>query len=306
VHVNPIPRRIVVAINPEASFGRNRDVGPAVVAALSDAGCVVTTLREPNAELLRLAVRTALAGQPDALVVVGGDGMVSLAVNELGDSGIPLGIVPSGTGNDLARGLGIATDDIPGAIRSLLNSLDAPPRVLDVGLVRHGISETRFVGVVSAGFDALVNDRANAWRRPRGKSRYTLAVLRELVSLAPHRYELTVDGAPVTVDAVLISVANNVSLGGGMKIVPHARMDDAFFDLFTVAPLGRLRLLRFFPKVFSGAHVALDVVSFRTLRRIRIDAPGIVAYADGERIGSLPIDIEILPGTLRVLAPALI
>lgn len=304
--MNPITRRIVVAINPAASFGRSRHVGPAVVAALSKVGCHVTALTEPNAELLRLAVRSALTEPVDALVVVGGDGMVSLAVNELGDSGIPLGIVPTGTGNDTARGLGIPLEDPDAAIRVLRDALDAPPRILDVGLVRHGITETRFVGIVSAGFDALVNDRANLWRRPRGKSRYTLALLRELVALTPRRYELTVDGVAVTLDAVLLSVANNVSLGGGMRIVPDAHMDDGFLDLFTVAPIGRLRLLRFFPKVFSGTHTGLDAVSFRTLRRVRIDAPGIVAYADGERIGSLPIEVEVLPDTLRVLAPPLI
>lgn len=304
--MNPITRRIAVAINPTASFGRARDVGPAVVEALVDAGIAVTVLTEANAELLRLAVARAVTEGIDALVVVGGDGMVSLAVNELGDTGIPLGIVPSGTGNDSARGLGIPIDDTTAAIATLCAALDSPPRVVDVGLVRHGISQTRFVGIVSAGFDALVNDRANSWRRPRGRSRYTLALLRELVSVAPRRYELTVDGAPVVVDAVLISVANNVSIGGGMKIVPHAKMDDGFFDLFTVAPLGRFRLLRFFPKVFSGTHTELAEVSFRSVRRVTIDAPGIVAYADGERIGALPIDVEVLPGALRVLAPALI
>jgi diacylglycerol kinase (ATP) len=304
--VTPNPHHILVAVNPEASFGRHRDVGEVVIAALTAAGYRVMVLQEQNAKLLRLAVRNALADSPDALVVVGGDGMVSLAVNELGDSGIPLGIVPSGTGNDAARGLGIPVDDTDGAIRLLLSALDGAARVVDVGLVRHGISETRFFGVVSAGFDALVNDRANSWRRPRGKSRYTFALLRELLSLAPRRYVLTVDGTAHIVDAVLVSVANNSSIGGGMTIVPHALMNDGLLDLFTVAPLRRLRLLRFFPKVFSGAHTTMDVVSFRTLRRVRIDAPGIVAYADGERIGALPIEVEILPGTLHVLAPALI
>jgi diacylglycerol kinase (ATP) len=299
------PRRILVAINPEASSGRNRDAGQAVVGALSSAGCEVTALVEPNAELLRLAIRKALQ-HTDALVVVGGDGMVSLAVNELGDTGIPFGLVPTGSGNDTARGLGIPIDDPAAATRMLLAALDAPPRVLDVGLVRHEGSETRFAGVVSAGFDALVNERADTWRRPRGKSRYTVALLRELISLSPRRYELTVGGTTISVDAVLLSVANNVSLGGGMKIVPHARLDDGILDLFTVAPVGRLRLLRLFPKVFSGGHTGLDVVSFRPLRSIRIDAPGVVAYADGERIGPLPIDVEVLPGAVRVLAPALI
>lgn len=304
--VNPITRHIAVAINPTASFGRTRDVGPAVVDALKAAGHDVRTLREPNAELLRIAVARAVRDRVDALVVVGGDGMVSLAVNELGDSGIPLGIVPSGTGNDTARGLGIPVDDTAGAIGRLLSALGAAPRLIDVGVVRHGISETRFVGVVSAGFDALVNDRANSWRRPRGKSRYTLALLRELLFLSSRRYDLVIDGVPAAVDAVLISVANNVSIGGGMKVVPHALLDDGRLDLFAVAPVGRLRLLRFFPKVFSGTHTELDVVSFRPLERIRMDADGVVAYADGERIGPLPIDIHVLPGALRVLAPGLI
>ncbi|HEV7848126.1 MAG TPA: diacylglycerol kinase family protein [Mycetocola sp.] len=299
--MSPTPRRILVAINPDASFGRNQNAGQVVVAALSSAGCDVTALQESSVDLLRLSLRRALAERPDALVVVGGDGMVSLAVNELADTRIPLGIVPSGTGNDTARGLGIPLGDPAAAIRTLLAALDAPRRVIDVGVVRHGGSETRFAGIVSAGFDALVNERANAWRRPRGKSRYTLALLRELISLAPRRYELSVDGTSFSVDAVLLSVANNGSLGGGMRIVPHARVDDGVLDLFTVAPLGRLRLLRFFPKVFSGTHTTLDLVAFRTLRTVRIDAPGIVAYADGERIGPLPIDIEILPAALHVL-----
>ena len=263
-------------------------------------------LTEANVELLRVAVAEAVSDRVDAVVIVGGDGMVSLAVNEIGDTGIPLGIVPTGTGNDTARGLGIPVDDPSAAIRMLLAALDDPVRVIDLGLVQAWNLRDPLRRHRVGGFDALVNERANSWRRPRGKSRYTLAVLRELLSLSPRRYELTVDGSVSSVDAVLISVANNGSLGGGMKIVPHARIDDGILDLFIVAPLGRLRLLRFFPKVFSGTHTAAAEVSFQTLRRVKIDAPNIVAYADGERIGSLPIEIEVLPKALSVLAPALI
>lgn len=292
-----------MAINPTASFGRTRDVGPTVVSALSAAGFRVTVLQAVNAELLRAGIARAIDDSIEALIVVGGDGMVSLGVNVIGDSGVVLGIVPSGTGNDTARGLGIPTDDTTSAIRMLLHALARPARSIDVGLISHGVVQTRFTGVVSAGFDALVNDRANSWHWPRGKSRYTFALLRELVSLAPRRYELTIDGRPLSIDAVLVSVANNVSIGGGMRIAPDAHIDDGVLDLFTVAPLSRLRLLRFFPKVFSGTHTELDVVSFSSLRRIRIDAPGVVAYADGERIGALPIEVEILPGALLVLGP---
>jgi diacylglycerol kinase (ATP) len=295
------PRRIAVAINPEASFGKTRSVGPAVLDALRTRGATVLRLEEPNGELLRQSVKAAVAQGINALVVVGGDGMVSLAANALADTTIPLGIIPSGTGNDAARGLGIPIGNTDAAVQLLWTALERGPRVVDVGLVRHGLHTTRFVGILSAGFDAIVNERANTWAWPRGRSRYTLALLRELTVLKPRRYDITVDGKNSEQHAVLIAVANNGSLGGGMRAVPHATMDDGLLDLFVVAPLSRWRFLRLFPRVFSGTHTELDVVSFRAVSSVTLDGEALVAYADGERIGPLPVDVTVLPGALRVL-----
>jgi diacylglycerol kinase (ATP) len=295
-------RRIAVAINPEASFGKTRSVGPAVLAALQARGASVVRLEEPNIELLRLSVTAAIAEGIDALVVVGGDGMVSLAVNALAGSTIPLGIVPSGTGNDAARGLGIPLTDTDAAVQLLWAALERGPRLLDIGVVRHGLHTTRFLGILSAGFDAIVNERANSWARPRGRSRYTFALLRELAVLRPRRYQITIDGVTSVRRAVLIAVANNGSLGGGMRAVPHAKMDDGLLDLFVVAPLSRWRFLRLFPRVFSGTHTDLDIVSFRELTTVTLDADALIAYADGERIGPLPVEVSVLPRALWVLA----
>ena len=296
------PRRIGVAINPTASFGSTRAVGPMVLDALEQAGYRAVRLQEQTVGQLRSAVQTAIEAGLDALVVVGGDGMVSLAVEAVRDSGLPFGVVPSGTGNDIARGLGIPLGDPAAAIASLLRALEGEPRVIDAGTVTDGERTTWFVGAVSAGFDALVNERANRMRRPRGRSRYTIAILRELLALRPRRYELTVDGAPETVDAVLLAVANNTSIGGGMLIAPQADLADGRFDLFVVAPVSRFRFLRLFPKVFSGAHTDLDIVRLSRVRSVSIAADGITAYADGERIGPLPVTIDVVPGALRVLA----
>ncbi|MBD8466716.1 YegS/Rv2252/BmrU family lipid kinase [Plantibacter sp. CFBP 8798] len=296
------PRRIGVAINPTASFGSTRAVGPMVLDALEQAGHRAVRLQERTVGQLRSAVQTAIETGLDALVVVGGDGMVSLAVEAVRDSGLPFGVVPSGTGNDIARGLGIPLGDPTAAIASLLRALEGEPRVIDAGTVADGERTTWFVGAVSAGFDALVNERANRMRRPRGRSRYTIAILRELLALRPRRYELTVDGAPETVDAVLLAVANNTSIGGGMLIAPQADLADGRFDLFVVAPVSRFRFLRLFPKVFSGAHTDLDIVRLSRVRSVSIAADGITAYADGERIGPLPVTIDVVPGALRVLA----
>lgn len=259
-------------------------------------------LQEANIELLRLSVQAAIARGIDALVVVGGDGMVSLAANALAGTTIPLGIVPSGTGNDAARGLGIPLGDTDAAVAALWTAIARGPRVIDVGIVRHGPHTTRFVGILSAGFDAIVNERANSWAWPRGKSRYTFALLRELLVLKPRRYTITTAGVTTVRDAVLLAVANNVSFGGGMAAVPHARVDDGILDLFVVAPVSRWRFLRLFPRVFSGTHTELDVVSFATVNEITLDAEALIAYADGERIGPLPVEVSVLPGALRVLA----
>lgn len=297
-------KRIVVAINPQASFGKSRAVGPAVVHTLRAAGHDVTSLTEPDLEQLRAATAEALATKPDALVVVGGDGMVNLGVNLVATTGIPLGIVPSGTGNDMSRGLGIPVGNTEAAIDALLEALERRPRTIDAGRVTHSDgSKSWYASVLSAGFDAIVNERANHMRWPRGRQRYNLALLRELAMLKPIRYRLELDGVASETDAVLVAVANNTSLGGGMLVTPDAALDDGLLDILVVQPLSRTAFLRIFPRVFKGTHVTDARVSISRAKRIRIAAPGIVAYADGERVAALPIEVEVRAGALRVLAP---
>ena len=299
------PQRIVVAINPTASFGARRTVGPAVTSALRSAGHDVVELVEPTGAALAAAARITLANGADALVVVGGDGMVSLGTNLVAGTGIPLGIVPSGTGNDVARGLGLPIGDTTAAITALLDALKHPPRIIDAVQVSRGDeAPVWFAGVLSAGFDAIVNERANSLRFPRGKHRYTLSILVELIRLTPINYRLVLDGDQIETAALLVSVGNNVSIGGGMRVTPDALLDDGLLDVMVVRPLSRLSFLRIFPRVFAGTHTTDPRVSIRRATRVRIEADAVVAYADGERIGALPVDIVLQPGALAVLATA--
>lgn len=294
--------RLLVAVNPAASFGRNRAVGPAVAEALAREGFEVAVLGEPNFELLRREAERAFARGTDGVVVVGGDGMASLGVNLVAGTAVPLGVVASGTGNDFARGLGLPIDDPAAGIERLIAQLHAPARIIDAGVVRQGSVDTWFAGVVSVGFDAVVNERANRMTRPRGPSRYTLAILRELATFRPRSYVLTIDGVRREQRAMLVSVANNSSIGGGMRIVPHADLADGLLDVFIVHPLSRAAFAGVFPKVFAGEHVDHPAVEFLTAREVSVEADDVVAYADGERIGAPPVSIRVVPGALRVLA----
>jgi len=303
------PLTIVVAINPSASFGKSREVGPAVVATLRALGHLVTSLTEPDFEQLRDSARRAIAKKPDALVVVGGDGMVSLGVNLLAHTKVPLGIIPSGTGNDMARGLGIPVGNTEAAIGALVDALARPARAIDAGRIRHLDSETGeatttwFASVLSAGFDAIVNERANRLRHPRGKSRYLVALVIELARLRPIRYRLVLDGVETVTDAALIAVGNNQSIGGGMRVTPNAVVDDGLFDVLVVTPLSRIAFMRVFPRVFAGTHLTDPRVTVHRAKHVRIEADNVAAYADGERVSLLPVDVEIVPGALRVLMP---
>lgn len=301
------PLRLVVAINPTASFGRGRNVGPRAVEALRALGHDVVALEQPNFALLLKSGRKAVAKKPDALLVVGGDGMVNLGTNLVAKTKVPLGIIPSGTGNDMARGLGIPYADTDAAIASIVRGLSRPPRAIDAGSVTYvdevtGAAATRwFACVLSAGFDAIVNERANLMSWPRGASRYTLALVIELLRLHPIKYKLTLDGTVIETTGALISVGNNVSLGGGMKVTPDALVDDGLADVLVVEALSRLAFLRVFPRVFSGTHLSDPRVTVYRAKKIRIESDDIMAYADGERFAALPIDIKMVAGVLNIL-----
>lgn len=296
------PRHVVVVTNPAASFGRHADAGARACSALTQAGFSVTELRAENFELLQGKLRRALLDTPHAVVAVGGDGMVSLVINVVAGTSFPFAIMPAGTGNDLARGLGIPLGAMDQRIDHLMSVLDSEPQRIDLGKISKvdGSDVRWFASILSAGFDAIVNERANAMTWPKGKSRYTWALLRELLKLAPVEYRLSVNGDQRTIRAVLISIANNSYMGGGMNVAPNASLTDGLLDVFVLRPLGRLRFLRLFPRVFAGRHVNEPEVLIERCATAALDAPGIVAYADGERVWSLPVQVEVVPEAVRI------
>ena len=298
-----VDNHLVVAINPSASFGQRSGVGFLAAELLEEAGFEVTALMGRNYDELDTFVREAIRPNTKALIVVGGDGMVHLATQICRETGVALGVIPSGTGNDFARHLGLPIASPEAAVGHLVQALAGEPRSVDVGVSTGTDGFIRgFACVFSGGFDAIVNERANSLRFPKGRHRYTLALLIELAKLRPLSYTLTIDGVEETGKYLLVAIANTQSFGGGMKVTPQASVTDGLLDVFTLAPLSRLAFLRIYPRVFSGTHVSDPRVSIRRATTVTLDSPGVVAYADGERLAALPLSVGLEPGKLRVFA----
>ncbi len=295
----PSTGAVTVLVNPVAGGGRGLRIGAAAIERLRSLGLHVQRLQGRDGAHAADLGRAAVAAGTDALVVVGGDGMVHLGAQVLAGTDIPLGVVPAGTGNDVARMLGITPND-PGAAAETVVAGVARGRTRRLDLAR--IGATRVVTVVATGFDSRVNERANQMRRPRGRLRYPLATLAELRTFRPVPYTLEIDDTRVETEAMLVAVGNGPSYGGGLQIVPGARPDDGWLDVVVIGPMGRVGLARTFPLLPSGRHTSHPAYTHHLARRVSVAAPGLVAYGDGERLGPLPVTVDVEPGALLVCA----
>lgn len=255
----------------------------------------------PTQERATTAASRALAHGCQTLVVVGGDGTVNLGANLCAQTNVRLGVVAAGTGNDIAQHLGLPVHDSAAATAVIASGAG---RSIDLGRVTAvGRSPRWFVGVLGAGFDAVVAARAARLRWPKGQLRYPVALLAELPGFRPIPYVVEIDGQPLHTRAMLVAVANTTSFGGGMRVCPDAQVDDGFFDVLVVHALSTLAFLRVFPRVYSGTHTDHPAVEIRRAQHVRLEASGILAQADGEPVGTLPLDIEVVPRALTVAVP---
>ncbi|MBG0816756.1 diacylglycerol kinase [Planomonospora sp. ID82291] len=292
-----MPGEIAVLVNPAARGGRSRGLLAPALDRLRRTGAEVSVILGDSAEDALERACTAVAEGPDALVAFGGDGLVHLAVQAVAGTDVPLGVIPAGTGNDIAAALGLPTGDPVAAAGVVLGG-----RVRTVDAVRIG-EDHWFAGVLCCGFDSRVNERANRLTWPPGMARYLVALVEELRSFTPIPFRIDLDGEVVETEAMLVAVGNTRSYGAGMKVCPGALPDDGLLDVTILGAVSTGRFLRAFPRVYRGTHVDHPAVTIRRARRVALEAPGVVAYADGERIGPVPLVCEAVPGALRVLVP---
>ena len=288
-------REIALLTNPTAGKGKGSRVRDRALEKLRGAGLVVRSLQGRDADEALDLAHQCVADGVEALVVCGGDGMVHIAVQAVATSSTALGIIPAGTGNDVARYFDIPRKDPVAAADKVIAG-----RTRTVDLARSG--NRYYVTVLAAGFDAVVNERANRMTWPKGQMRYNLATLAELRVFEPLPYTLQIDDRRLELEAMLVAVGNGPSFGGGLRITEGALLDDGMLDVVIIKPMSKAGLIRTYPKLFKGTHVTHPQYEHHLARSVTVAAPGIVSYADGERFGPLPLTVECAPGALTVLA----
>jgi len=287
---------LALLVNPSSAGGKTLRLLPRVEAALDARRTVFRVQRtkglEHGVEQALLAIEAG-----ELPVVMSGDGLIGAVGGAMAGSETPLGILPGGRGNDLARVLQIPSDPEQ-AVATLFSGHS---RRIDVGEV----NGRRFLGIASVGFDSEANRRANETRLLRGSLVYAYAALRTLASWKPARFTIRVDEERIRLSGYTIAVANSKAYGGGMYVAPDAELDDGQFDIVAIGEVGKLRFASNLPKVFKGTHVEAEEIQVFRAQHLELSASKPFAvYADGEHLTDLPASLRVLPRALSVLVPA--
>lgn len=295
--------RAAMVVHPASGLGRAGRIASTVADRLRTVVDDLVTVAADTVEDSHRLMHKARDAGLDLLVVVGGDGSAHQGVQFCADTGVTLAVVPAGTGNDLARTLAGAPEDPLDATDRLVKAIAAGnTTTIDLGRVDGG---PWFAGVLCAGFDSAVNERANRMRWPSGPRRYDLAILAEMARLRAQPLVVDVDGERTELDATQIAVGNIPFYGGGIPICPDADPADGLFDVTLVRKASRFDLVKMLPGLRTGNHVHHPMVTTSRATKVRLgEANGWVAYADGERIGPLPVEVTCVPNALKVVGPA--
>ncbi len=281
-----------IVINPVSGSGKGAVLGREVAGYFAKHDLDYTVITATSAQKLKSNLDSYLdlpeGRNCQGVIAVGGDGLAHLVIQSVAPRRIPFTVIPAGTGNDLVRALGWDLDSITSQLNYVTTEKPTP---IDLGMV----DSEWFGAILSTGFDSVVNERANKMTWPKGPMKYNIAIARELPSFQPISYTIELDTQLLQVEAMLIAVANGSSYGGGMQVCPDASMSDGLFDVMILHPVSKFEFVKVFPKVFKGEHVSHPQVRIYRSAKVSISSSAI-AYADGERIGGLPVRAECMAG----------
>jgi diacylglycerol kinase (ATP) len=288
---------VAVLVSPVAGRGTARAAADGVVDELRRAGLTPTVLPATTRADAERQAGAAVATGTGAVVAIGGDGAAHTALQAVAGTTTPLAVIPAGTGNDLARAVGVPQNPAAAARAAAADLLAGTALTVDVG--RTG--GRWWATVLCCGFDSAVTDRANRLRWPRGPRRYDVAILVELARLRPVELTLVLDGRSQTLPVTLVAVGNTPWYGGGMKVCPGADPSDGLFDVTVIGPMSRRDMLGSRPRLTEGSHISRPGVTVHRAACVELSAPGVTTYADGEPVAPLPTVAECIPGALRIV-----
>jgi len=281
----------LVVVNPKAGMGAAAALATRIVGFLQSNEISYRMISPNSAAETKSLVRESLRnGEAHRLISVGGDGLFHLLLQLAIEFKVPLAVAPGGTGNDFYRTLGWFDHELTDYLDHLVS---AEPTLVDVGVV----DGEYFGAVLSSGFDSVVNERANTLKWPKGPAKYNAAIALEFPKFKPIKFKIFADEQVLEVEAMLIAIGNGRSYGGGMQVCPDADLQDGLFDIMILHPVSKLEFIKVFPTVYKGTHIEHPQVEVIRAKQVRIESSAI-AYADGERIGQLPVQVESLPQTL--------
>ena len=298
--------KILVLVNPAAGRGRSHEVQRRVADYLSRCGCQADFIQSQASEDFERRAEEGVTAGYRTIVALGGDGTFQHLVKATLGADVALGFFPAGGGNDVALALGLPRD----AVVAAHMFLHSQPRRVNILRARFSDGHSSvYVGGGGLGLDAEAAQYANGrFRRLPGAARYVAGALWALAAFQPFHAEVEIDGELVVAGdppLLLAAAVNTPTYGAGVKIAPTAEVDDGLLDLILVRQLSWTRLLEIIPVVLrTGDLREPEVRRFRARRvRLRADRPALF-HGDGEVLGQAPVEIENLPGAIRVVAPA--
>jgi YegS/Rv2252/BmrU family lipid kinase len=288
---------ISIVINPVAG-GYAGPVGPRVDLVrrvASECGEIADVSVTEARGHARALAKAARANGARLVVAWGGDGTINEVASELAFSEVALGIVPGGSGNGLARELGLTTDPE----RALRNAITGVPKPIDTGEIEGRL----FVNLAGIGFDAHVAEQFNASdNRRRGPSSYIMLTARSLMTYQPHTYDIVTDGERINVQALLVVIANGTEFGNRMLIAPDARVDDGRLDVVVVEERSRAATIYRVPWLVTRSIHRAPAWSSRPTREVAVGTQvPMMFHVDGESVqGGTTLRARIHPASLRV------
>lgn len=294
-----------IFVNPQAGGGRAVGLVAQVQKRFEACGVHTEFVTTKNAAELKSCAQEAIAHGCKALFVMGGDGTFQALANAAFGSDVLLGVIPVGGGNDFAAALGMPDNPLD-AVTAILQG---QPRFVDLVRVRTVEGRTcLYAGGGGIGLDAEAARHASgALRRLPGRLRYIVSALRALAGYKPQEVRVDFPGSnlpPIEARSLLTAVLNSPTYGAGLRLAPEAAIDDGLLHIIVIEDLNLLEVFILLPRLLATGELRTSRVKRRTSIRARLstDQP-CCFHGDGEILGETPIEIEVVPRAVRVLAP---